>query len=42
MIDRCKNNFEKSSTMIEGEHILCGYSMSKIWAFYVIENKNDA
>ena len=30
-IDGCANNPEKSSTTKLGEHILCGYSMLKIW-----------
>ena len=40
-IDGCKNNFEKSSTIIPGEHIPCGCSMSTIWTFDGIENKYD-
>ena len=40
-VDRCKNNFEKSSTTKLGEHIPCGYSMSTIWNFDEIENKHD-
>ena len=38
-INGCANNPEKSSTMKIGEHILCGYSMSKIWRFdrYIVE-----
>ena len=39
-IDGCANNPENSSTTKIGEHILCGYSMSKIWAFDYIENKH--
>ena len=31
--DRCANNPEKSSKMKIGQHIPCGYSMSKIWEF---------
>ena len=38
-IDGCANNPDNSSTTKTGEHILCGYSMSTIWAFINIENK---
>ena len=38
-IDACTNNPENSSTVTIGEHIPCGYSMSTIWAFDNIENK---
>ena len=36
-----KYNPERSSTTQVGEHIPCGYSISTLWAFNVIENKND-
>ena len=39
-IDGCASNPEKSSTTKIGENIPCGYSMSKIWRFYHIENKH--
>ena len=39
-IDRCANNPEKSSTIKISEHIPCKYSLSAIWAFDNIENKN--
>ena len=39
-IERCANNFEKSSTTKEGRHISCGYSRSTIWTFEGRENKN--
>ena len=39
-IDGCANNPAKSSTTKIGEHIPCGYSMSKIWAFDQIENRH--
>ena len=39
-IDGCANNPENSSTTKIGEHIPCGYSMSKTWAFDYIENKH--
>ena len=32
-IDGCANNPENSSTRKIGEHILCEYSISTIWAF---------
>ena len=35
IIDGCESNFETSSTTKVGEHILCGYSISTIWAFLV-------
>ena len=35
----CANNPENFSTTKIGEHIPCGYSMSTIWAFHDIENK---
>ena len=38
-IDECAINPEKSSIAKIGEHIPCGYSMSTIWAFDIIENK---
>ena len=38
--DGCENNPEKSSTAKISEHIPCGYSMSTIWAFDNIENRN--
>ena len=31
--DGCAINLEISSTTKTGEHIICGYSMSTIWAF---------
>ena len=40
-IDGCKNNFEKSSATKVGEPIPCEYSMSTIWTFDGIENKQD-
>ena len=39
-IDGCANNAENSSTIKIGEHIPWGYSMSTIWAFDHIENRN--
>ena len=39
-IDGCANNPENFSTTKIGEHILCGYSVSTIWAFDHIENKH--
>ena len=39
-IDGCANNPENSSTTKIGEHIPCGYSMSTIWEFDLIENKH--
>ena len=38
--DGCENNPEKSSTAKISEHIPCEYSMSTIWAFDNIENRN--
>ena len=32
-VDGCANNLENSSATKIGEHILCGYPMSIIWAF---------
>ena len=40
-INGCSNNRENSSTTKVGEHIPCRYSMSAIWAFESIENKNN-
>ena len=40
-IDGRVNNPENYSTKKIGEHIPCGYSMSPIWAFNNIENKNN-
>ena len=40
-IDGCANNPKKSSTMKIGKRINCGYSMSTIWGFDHIENKNS-
>ena len=37
-VDWCVNNPENSSTTMIGEHIRCGYSMSKIWEFDHIES----
>ena len=34
------NNPEKSSTRKVAEHFPCGYSMSTIWVFNHIEDKN--
>ena len=34
------NNRKNSSIAKVGEHILCGYSTSIIWAFHHIENKH--
>ena len=39
-IDGCGNNPEKSSIRKIGEHIPCGYLMSKIWRFNHIEYKH--
>ena len=39
--DNCKNNPEKPSTIKIGEKIHCRYSMTTIWAFDNIENKNS-
>ena len=39
-IDGCANNLDNSSTIKNGEHIPCLYSMSTIWAFDHIENKH--
>ena len=39
-IDGCKNNTENSSTTKIREHIPFGYSVSIIWAFDHIENKD--
>ena len=36
----CRNNPENSSTTQIGEHIPCGYSVIKIWAFDHIKNKH--
>ena len=33
----CVNNSEKCSITKIGKHILCGYSMSAIWAFDIIK-----
>ena len=38
-INGCSNNPENSSMRKIVEHILSGYSMSKIWAFDYIKNK---
>ena len=38
-IDECANNPENSSTTKIGKHILCWCSMSTVWAFDHIENK---
>ena len=38
--NRCANNPEICSPTKISEHIPCGYSMSTIWAFDYIENKN--
>ena len=38
-MSRCANNQEKSLTTKKGEHIICGYSLSTIWAFDGIENE---
>ena len=40
-IDACASNPKKSSTMKIDKHITCGYSMSTIWGFDHIENKNS-
>ena len=40
-IDGCANNLEKSSAKKLGEHITCGYSMSTVWLFDNIENKDS-
>ena len=39
--DGCKNNRENSSTSKLSEHILSGFSMSRISSFRSIENKHD-
>ena len=39
-IDGCSNNPAKSSAAKIGEHIPCGYSMSTIWGFGHIKDKN--
>ena len=38
-IDGCSNNPENSSTAKIGEHIPCGYSMSTILAFDIIQKE---
>ena len=40
-ISKCKNNPEKLSTRKQGEHILCGFSISSVFAFDDIVNKRD-
>ena len=40
-IDRCRNNFENSSTTKVSKHIRSGFSMSTISSFRNIENKRD-
>ena len=40
-MDGCTNNPVKSPTTRIGQHILCEYSMSTIWAFDSIENKDN-
>ena len=40
-LDECKDNPEKSSTTKVGEHVPCRYSMSAVWVFDNIENKDD-
>lgn len=39
--DRIQNDPEKSSRAKVGEHIPCGYSMSKIWTFYGVSRAGD-
>ena len=39
-VDESRNNTENSSATKVGQHILCGYLMSTIWAFDHIENKH--
>ena len=39
-IDGCANNLEKFSTRTIAEHIPCRYSLSTMWAFNNIENKD--
>ena len=39
-VDGCVNNPEKSSTTKIEEHIPCGYSCFKIWAFNDVETKH--
>ena len=39
-LDWCANNPENPPEIKIGEHILCGYSMSKIWAFDHIDSKH--
>ena len=36
--DGCKNDPDNASTTKVDEHILCGYSISTIWAFDSIQN----
>ena len=40
-IDGYKNHLEKICIAKVGEYIPCGYSVSKIWIFDIIENIND-
>ena len=40
-IGGCRNNSQKLSATKVGEHIPCGYSMSMIWTFDLIENRQD-
>ena len=40
-IDNCNNNPENFSTTKLGEHILCRYSMSTLWAFNNVGNKHS-
>lgn len=40
-VDACKKSSIKSSTVILGEHIPCGYSLSTIWVFDGIKTNYD-
>ena len=40
-IDGYKNHLKKICIAKVGEYIPCGYSVSKIWIFDIIENIND-
>ena len=40
-IDGCTNNPEKSPATKIGKHIPCGHSVSTMWDFGVVENKQN-
>lgn len=40
-IDKCVNNPQKYSITKIGKHVSCGYSISTIYPFYTIENKDS-